>query len=265
MLIKADAAQLEWRVKVFLAQDKVGMQEIEEVDSGVRQSLHTENMERFHLPNKTVAKNFLYRMIFADSFGPQGMKGPAYAYTNDSKFAPTSKSVKFWEKAIERFFEKYAGVYQHSVSLIRDACERGQVVSPSGRCYQYRTYPNWNGEAEWPRTQILNHIVQGFSADLMLLARKYIYEHWNPEWGLLINTVHDDVEADVHNDPGTIYQSSCLMEDAFPEITTGAKKWYGVDLNVTQRGEVKYGGNLHELSMSKFNRTTFYEDFKNLQ
>ena len=257
MLLKVDAAQLEWRVKVFLAQDQVGMREIQEVDSGVRQSLHLENMELFRLPNKTVAKNFLYRMIFADAFGEQGFKGPAYAYINDTNFSPTSKAISFWEGAIERFFGKYSGVYQHSVSIIREACERGEIISPSGRRYPYRTYTKWDGTPEWPRTQMLNHIVQGFSADLMLLARRYIYQNWNLDWGVLINTVHDDVEGDVHNDPGTIYSASCLMENAFLEVPKMAKKWFDVDLNVEMRGEVKYGMTLHEASMSNFNRETF--------
>ena len=56
MLLKADAIQLEWRAKVFLAQDKVAIQEIL---SG--KDFHSDNQRFFGLPNRTVAKVFLYR------------------------------------------------------------------------------------------------------------------------------------------------------------------------------------------------------------
>lgn len=248
MILKGDAAQLEWRVKAFEAQDKVA---IDEINDPTR-DIHQENVDVFRLPNRTVAKNFLYRMIFADAFGDKGFKGPAYAYVNDPNFSPTSKSVSFWEAVIERFFSKYTGIYNHSVSIIREAAETGRVISPSGREYPYTQYTNWRGELDWPRTQILNHIVQGFSADLMILCRKHLYENWNKDWGILINTVHDDVESDVHNDWGTIYSASCLTETSFQMIQPLCKKWYGVDLNVPMAGEVKLGMTLHEDSMTKF-------------
>lgn len=248
MLLKGDAAQLEWRVKAFEAQDEVAINEI--LDPS--RDIHQENVDVFKLPTRTIAKNFLYRMIFADAFGERGFRGPAHAYTNDPNFRPTSSSVGFWEKVIERFFEKYQGIYKHSVAIIREAAETGGVISPSGREYQYKPYTKYNGDLDWPRTQILNHIVQGFSADLMILARKYLYEHWDFRSGLLINTVHDDVEADVPNDWGTIYQAGCLMLDCFTNIQPLCKRWYGVDLNVPMAGEVKLGMNLHEDSMTKF-------------
>ena len=85
LLLKCDASQLEWRVKVFLAQDKVAMQEIEE-----NLDLHTDNQKVFGLPSRLIAKIFIYRMIFADAFGPNGYDGPAYAYANDNEFSQTS-------------------------------------------------------------------------------------------------------------------------------------------------------------------------------
>lgn len=258
MLIKADAAQLEWRIKVFLAQDKIAIAEILDPT----RDIHQENKEVFKLPNRTIAKNFLYRMIFADAFGEQGPKGPAYAYVNDPNFSPTSTSIKFWTAVIERFFEKYPQIYQHSVSLIKEGCERGFIQSPSGRVYRYSPYTKRNGEIDWPRTQMLNHIVQGFSADVMVLARRIIYKNWDKSLGLLINTVHDDIEADVPNNPGTIFGVACLMEDSAEYIPEEAKKWFDINLNVPMEFECKFGMNLHESSMRKFNRNTFSEDFK---
>ena len=55
MLLKADAQQLEWRTKVFLSQDPVALREIQN-----NEDLHSDNQKFFQLPNRTIAKNFLY-------------------------------------------------------------------------------------------------------------------------------------------------------------------------------------------------------------
>ena len=248
MLLKGDAAALEWRIKAFLAQDETAIAELNDPSKDI----HSENAEAFKLPNRTVSKQFLYRMIFADAFGEKGFKGPAFAYINDPNFSPTSKKAEFWEGVIERFFTKYEGIHRHSVGIIREAAETGRVISPSGREYPYTQYTRWDGTPQWPNTQILNHIVQGFSADIMILVRQHLFENWNPDWGLLINTVHDDCESDVQNDYGTICAASCLMEQSFKESNRLCRKWYGVDLNVPMQGEVKLGMTLHEDSMLKF-------------
>lgn len=261
MLIKADAKGLEWRVKAWLAQDKAAIDEILDTSRDV----HSENQERFKLPSRTVAKHFSYRMIFADAFGPKGFEGPAFAYANDPNFIRTSSSVAYWAKVVERFFDKYSGMYNHSVELIREACETGRVISPSGREYHYTPYTKWDGSPEWPRTKILNHIVQGFSADLMVIARKECYDSWKKEWekiALLINTVHDDIESDSINNRELIYEICCLMETAFTSIPRLANKWYGCDFNLPMMGEVKYGMSLHEEDMHTFDRSTFKEDYE---
>ena len=123
MLLKGDAAQLEWRVKVLLAQDKVGMEEIKLVQEGKLASFHDLNRVEFGLPDKQVAKTFLYRMIFADAFGDRGHEGPAFSYANDAEFQGTSKSVKYWAEVIGRFFNKYKGVNKHSISGTHDQKE----------------------------------------------------------------------------------------------------------------------------------------------
>lgn len=154
MIIKADASQLEWRTKVFLAQDKVAMKEIlENLDS------HTDNQKLFGLPSRLIAKIFLYRMIFADAFGPNGYSGPAYAYANDGDFMPTSTSKKFWEGVIEKFFEKYSDIREHGLLLIRKATSEGKITNPSGRFYKFVPYQKWDGSTDWPRTNILNYPV----------------------------------------------------------------------------------------------------------
>lgn len=264
MIIKADAAQIEWRTKVYLAQDRLAMQEIED---GL--DFHTDNVNKFGLKERGVAKIFAYRMIFADAFGPRGYGGPAYAYANDALFIPVSSSTKFWERAVGAFFEKYSGVREHSVGLIKMACEIGRIETPSGRFYNFSPMTKWNGETDWPRTKILNYPIQGLAADFMMCARLDfwpIYQDLKRKWGdkvLLISTVHDDVELDVFDkDPELLYTIGKELENSFRNIPSAFKRRFGVTVNVPMAGEVKMGKSLNEKQMFKFNKNTFEEDLK---
>lgn len=265
MLIKADASQLEWRTKVFLAQDPIGIKEIQE-----GYPIHDDNQKTFGLPTRTVAKVFLYRAIFADAFGENGIEGPGFAYANDSNFMGTSTSPKFWAGVMQRFFDKYRGVYDHSITLIRTAVESGKIESPSGRFYTYTPVRKRNGDSDWPRTQILNHIVQGLAADFVMLARLLIAADLDqfPEYhqGLILpqNTVHDSVELDVDNNIELCYNVCQLLINSFEGIPTAFKKAYGVTVNVPLTCEVKLGWTLDEDKMIKFNPLTFEKDYEKL-
>jgi len=246
MILKCDAAQLEWRVKVFLAQDKLAMGEIQE-----QLDLHTDNQQVFGLPSRLIAKIFIYRMIFADAFGPNGYDGPAYAYANDVEFSLTSTSKKFWVGVIDRFFTKYPQVREHSLNLIREAIANGQIVNPSGRFYPFQPYQKWDNSWDWPRTNILNYPVQGLAADFMQLARLEIYRRMVSEnllsKVLLINTVHDDVELDCPPDKDLIVKINQILLDSFEGIPQLFKKKYGVEINVPMGGEVSIGLNLYNM------------------
>jgi hypothetical protein len=263
MIIKGDAAQLEWRTKVFLAQDPVGMAEI-----AAGGDLHTDNKVKFGLPDRTSAKIFIYRAIYADAFGEQGYNGPAFAYVGDPLFAAVSSKVAFWEDVMAKFFEKYVFIKEHSLNLIREATTTGQITSPSGRVYLYQPYANYKGQLDWPRTKILNYIVQGLGADFMIEQRRELFRALNSLSGigsraLLINTAHDDVELDVDNDPELCYNISIEVEKSFAAIPELFEESYGVKVNVPMAGEVKIGTTLYESEMFKFNRHTFQEDWDN--
>lgn len=264
MLLKADAKALEWRVKVYQAQDKVAMQEIEDnVD------IHTENQKTFKLPDRLFAKIFVYRMIFADAFGDRGYAGPAYAYANDSDFRQASTSAKFWERVISDFFGKYTGIHAHSISLIQQAVSTGRIVLPTGRFYKFQLQQKYNGSFDWPRTQILNYPVQGLSADVMMLCRMLIKKRLLklPEYGkrvFLINTVHDDVQLDVDNDPELVYNISILLEKCFEDIPTAFQQIFGKKFNVPLAGEVSFGKTLYGKDLVEFKKSTFENDYKKI-
>jgi hypothetical protein len=264
LLLKIDAAQLEFRVKVFLAQDQKGMEEIALMDEG-KYDVHTENQTRFVLPNRTIAKNWLYQAIFCDAFGESGLRGAAGGFAAKADFQhvfPKNKAHEGWLGVLERFFEKYPSIYQHGPVLIREATQTGRIVVPSGRFFPFKPEPSYGGSLDWPRSKILNYPVQGFSADLVQVARLIIWSWWDTQKGLLINTVHDDVEADVDNDPDSCYNICIRLEDSFRQIPAVFEQKYGSEINVPMQGEVKYGINLNEKFMKKFKRETFFQDYK---
>lgn len=265
MLIKCDAAQLEWRTKVVLSQDSVALREINN-----NEDLHSDNQKFFKLPTRTIAKNFLYRMIFADAFGPRGFGGPAYAYANDPDFMHVSSSTKFWEQVVGRFFEKYTGIYDHGIRSIRTAIEHGRIVNPSGRFYDFKQYQRPSGEWDWPRTNILNYPVQGLAADYMTICRKIAArdiknaEWFNDELILFMSTVHDDIEMDVDNQMELVYNTCIGLENSFTKIPEEFEKEYGSKVNVPLAGECKLGWSLYEDDMVKFKREGFQQIWENV-
>ena len=245
MLLKADASQLEWRTKVFLSQDPVALREIQN-----NEDLHSDNQKFFQLPNRTIAKNFLYRMIFADAFGERGYSSPAYAYANDPDFCHVSSSVRYWEEVVGRFFQKYPTIFNHGVSSIRTASETGLLINPSGRFYKFAPFQYPSGDWDWPRPNILNYPVQGLAADFMILARKIAWRTIprSPEI-LFISTVHDDIELDCANDPVLIAHVGHCLEKAFSSVPAEFERLFGVKVNVPLAAEIKVGMCLHEDSM----------------
>jgi DNA polymerase I-like protein with 3'-5' exonuclease and polymerase domains len=251
LILKADAKQLEWRVKAYLSRDPIA---IEEILAGV--DMHSVNQAAFGLPSRLIAKVYVFRQIFADAFSEMGFRRPAYAYANDVEFMAVSPSVKFWTKVTEEFYHKYKGMYQHGLNLIEEVYRTGKVVNPTGRAYEFSLVRNRRGEPDLPRTQILNYPVQGLAAELMCLARvvlrkRLIKQGYYRNGVLLINTVHDDIELDVDNNPELIYNISIELENLFNELPKLFEEYYGVEFDVPLAGEVSYGPNLKDLKEFK--------------
>ena len=253
MIVTVDAKALEWRVKVFLSQDKVALQEILD---GV--DVHSESQRIFNLPERVIAKNCNFRMIFADAYSDQGFSRPAYAYANDPEFSHVSTSQKFWAEIVEAFFTKYSGMYGHGWDLINTVYKDGKIESPSGRVYDFYHKTNKKGEPELPRTLILNYPVQGLSADIMSLVRVVLYKRlismkYNLDTKVLLqNTVHDNIEIDVDNEPKLIYNICLELEKVFMDAPRLFEEYFKIPFNVPLNGEVHYGHNLGKLV--EFNR-----------
>lgn len=165
-------------------------------------------------------------------------------------------SEKFWQGVIDKFYEKYSDLAKWHISLMQQVNQTGEIVIPTGRSWKFKTYPNFRGEPEWPRTQVLNFPVQGFSADLMKLVRIAAFNRIKPKYPedkvKFIATVHDDVELDVDNNPEMIYNICIDLENVCSDLPKLYKKYFKQPFNVPMAGECAYGMSLAD--MTKFKR-----------
>lgn len=231
MICNLDAAQLEWRVVAHNSGDKTAIQEI---NDGL--DFHSDNQVKFKLPSRLISKVFLFRAIF---------KGSAYAYSVDNDFKHIG-GQKYWQGVIDKFYEKYTGIYQYHNNLMREATSTGQVVSNSGRIYKFAPRLK-RGVLTWPENDIVNYPVQGFAADLMSIAR---VSAWNRlkvqrEAGkvLFCNTIHDSLTLDLNMNLEEALEIGNIVRGSFRDIPANYKRIYGSELLVPFDADFKVGIN----------------------
>jgi DNA polymerase I-like protein with 3'-5' exonuclease and polymerase domains len=232
VLIQIDAKALEWVVCVYLSQDKVGIKELTYQDY----DMHTENMKLFGFPSRGIAKIFIFRLIFG---------GTAYAYAHDSDFVSVSSSNRYWQLAIDAFYEKYKGVCEWHNELLETIPRTGVYRLPTGREFWFQLQSNkYNDDLNWPRTCMLNYPVQGLAAQLMEIARISAYRRlYNREGVLFINTVHDNIVLDVVNDDLLISEVSGILKQCLIDVPANFEKIYGIPFNCPLKGEIDIGTN----------------------
>jgi hypothetical protein len=185
---------------------------------------------------------FLFRWIY---------RGPAYSYANDEDFTTVSRDVEFWQEVIDRANTKYHILYSYQNSII-DRASRGYPIRiPSGREYLFEPKTDYRGVMRYKEQDITNWPNQGYAADIMIAARRNVHTHVTSKYknALLINTVHDDVELDVDNDPELLYNICIGLENAFREIPETFEHLWGYKMVVPMSGEVSYGPNLRVLKL----------------
>lgn len=227
-----------------LSGDKVGIQEIYDgLDS------HEDNRQKFNLPSRLIAKKFLFRLIYG---------GSAYSYANDNEFTSVSKSERFWQEVIDATYYKYRGLGAWHTQIVQEVSQKGRLIIPTGREYIFSPVRQ-RGKMEWPRTKILNYPVQGYAADLVMIARVSAHRRLKDK-AVFISTVHDDLELDVDNDPELLYTISIELENVFSDVAANVKKIYGHEMKVPLAGEVSFGMNL--ANMEEFDRRKGVDQFK---
>lgn len=221
-VIGFDAKGLEWVGIAFLSQDPVAMQEIWK---GVDQ--HEMNKERFGLPEKRVAKFFVFRLIYG---------GTAYAFTVDPDFFWVSDDVNFWEDVRGKFYDKYKGIETIHTAWFRNAVENGLYTAPTGRQY---VFTNDGGDWKYIRPVILNYPVQGLGHDLMAIARVSLYKRLAAAnlKSKLVNTIHDSIVLDILMEEWYTIQQT--VKEVFDDIPKNFEKLFGKPFNLPMRAEAK--------------------------
>lgn len=224
MIINADAKALEWLGAVYLSGDPTGYAEIR---AGIDQ--HSVNQEAFGLPSRLIAKTFVFRLIYG---------GGAYSYANDPNFMGVSTDEKFWQKVIDAFYRKYSDIHVWHGLLEHEAMSTGKVCIPTGRTFSFR--PDEKGR--WPRTQILNYPVQGFGADLMVLARVLLRDSlraFYPRGLVGVCTVHDSIVWDCPKD--IVDDVVAMIYKTWDTIPLEFEKRFGVPFDLPTKVEVSVG------------------------
>ena len=237
-LVNADVKGLEVVVAAELSGDKTLRQEIiDKVD------IHETNRDRFNLgegkPGRLVAKIFKFRLIYG---------GSAYSYANDPAFQGVSKDQRFWQGVIDEYYAKYYGIKEWHDTLIRTAQSTGYLEIPSGRQYPIRPTTNkWTGGFDWPITVIKNYPVQGFGADLVMLARLEASKRLR-ESGVeykLVSTIHDSIVADCPS--RHVELVGRILNESIEAVPALCKQVFGYDFSLPLNSEVQYGPNKKDM------------------
>src|SRR5574343_771775 len=236
MLINCDVKSLEVVVAAELSGDSVLRQEIiDKVD------IHGSNRVAFNLgegkAGRLVAKIFKFRLIYG---------GTDYSYAQDPAFTHVSTSPKFWRNVIDRYYTKYTGVYNWHNRLLKQVKESGIITVPSGRYYQYEPFER-RGELVWPLTTIKNWPVQGFGADLVMLARIELQRRLRESKldALFIQTVHDSLVVDTPEK--NCYNISVMCNASVETVPALCQKHFNYNFSLPLTSEIKIGLNKKDL------------------
>lgn len=231
MLIKIDAAQLEWRTAVWLSGDKVGINEILS-----KADIHESNRTTFDLPTRLVAKTYLFRTIF---------RGSGYSFSRDPAFSHVSTDPDYWDDVNSKFYAKYHGLDQWHKKLSQEVAAGRPIYSPTGRYWKIPMLPD--GKLPW--TVFTNYPVQGTGADIMKVARISLWNRIRASnmRAVLVSTVHDDLKLDAPDEEvDTVIKTAYQVFDDLPK---NFKRLFNIDLPIPFPGEASVGRDL--LNMEK--------------
>lgn len=205
---------------------------------------HADNQKVFNLPSRLIAKKFLFRAIF---------KGSAYAYSVDNDFKHLGGET-YWQRVIDRFYNKYTGIAQYHIDLIKTASTQGFIESESGRIYEFLPIKR-RGQWVLPENDIVNYPVQGFAGDLMKLARISASRRLQPysDRVFMINTVHDSLKFDMNTSLREAIEVGKIVKSSFQDIPANFKRIYGRDFLVPMDCDMHVGVNyswMHKIKLT---------------
>ncbi len=238
MLVNCDVKGLEVVVAAQLSGDITLCKELLD---GV--DIHETNRDVFNLgegkAGRLVAKIFKFRLLYG---------GSAYSYANDPDFRGVSSSQGFWQEVIDKYYDKYSGIKKWHNELLLEAQLHGTISIPSGRYYPIS--PDITKRESWPLTIIKNYPVQGFGADLVMLARlraNQLLQEFGGECRLC-GTIHDSIVIDVDNSMENVYNIGKLLKQAVEEVPSLCKKVWDYEFSLPLKCEIAYGPNKTDMT-----------------
>lgn len=203
----------------------------------------------FGFKERRDAKFFKFRLLYGTS---------AYGFVHDPLFIPISSSEKYWQEVIDIYYDKYNGIRKWHNELIDTAIRNGQLEIPSGRIFPIT--PDYKKREPWPHTIIKNYPVQGFGADLVMLARlqahkllrKFIVDAGvtGSMTPVLISTIHDSIVADC---PLKYVEAvGHILNQAVEDVPRLCKQVFGYEVSLPLTAEVQYGPNKKEMTDLSF-------------
>lgn len=177
---------------------------------------------------------FKFRIIYG---------GSAYSFAADPAFTGVSSSKEFWQDVIDQYYAKYFGMDLWHKSILEESKTNKRLTIPSGRYFPFDWETTPYGKVKWPDTKCKNYPVQGFGADLVMLARLEAFKQIkaaNIE-AKLVSTIHDSIVADAPSQH--VEQVGKILYDSIIKVPKLCKQIWGYDFSLPLTSEVSFGPN----------------------
>lgn len=235
MIIQCDIKGLEVVIAAWLAKDKVLYKEL---NAGI--DLHGENQRIFGFKERVTAKIFMFKLLYG---------AMEYGFASDPDMTFISTSVQYWKKIIEKFYNKYQDIAQWHEIICAQVGKTGELITPLGRTYKWDCMQF--GSFKVPTTQVKNYMVQGTGADVVSVARVLLHRRWKNGNinGVLVNTVHDSIVADVENKE--VDKTVELMYNVFRDVPRNINNIFNVKFDLETKVEILVGHDMYNLEEYK--------------
>lgn len=243
MFVQGDAKALEWRIPVEFSRDETAIREL--LTPGA--DIHAINQAEFKLPERVIAKRFLFRTIF---------RGTGYAFSIDNEFKHVSTDPKYWDERNKMFYQKYNGLDRLHQSWIEQVSVNGYLTAFTGRRWDFPRIPRENYKTRQielvvPLNDLVNHPVQGTGNDLVMIARitlrNRLTKYKIP--AIIVSTVHDSIVVDTPKE--YVKDVVEIMTESFNDIVPNVKRLFKYEMIIPIPCECKVGYNLSEMEEVK--------------